>query len=59
MLDVVAEHGISVQTNAFNGLHEMESLVHLVESGTMKGKGVIIMDEEQIKKEKQSGLVLV
>ncbi|KAF2645486.1 GroES-like protein [Massarina eburnea CBS 473.64] len=59
MLDVVAEHGISVQTNAFQGLGEMEKLVHLAESGNMKGKGIIVMDKEQIKKEKESGLKMV
>lgn len=56
MLEVVAEHGISVNTNPFNGLEDIEKLVHLAESGKMKGKGIIIMDPEQVKKEKESGL---
>lgn len=47
MLNVVAEHGISVNTNAFQGLAEIEQLVELAHSGKMKGKGVIIMDREQ------------
>lgn len=54
MLQIVAEHGISVSTNPFNGLGEIEKLVHLAESGKMKGKGIIIMDPEQIKKEKEN-----
>lgn len=53
MLELVAEHGISVNTNAFHGLGEMEKLVRLAESGKMKGKGIIIMDAEQIKKERE------
>ena len=59
MLKVVAENGISVNTNPFQGLKEMEQLIHLAESGKMKGKGIIIMDPEQIKKEKASGLDMV
>ncbi|KAF2676683.1 GroES-like protein [Lentithecium fluviatile CBS 122367] len=59
MLDVVAEHGVSVNSNAFKGLGKMEELVELAESGKMKGKGIIVMDEEQIRKEKESGLDMV
>ncbi|KAF2108994.1 chaperonin 10-like protein [Lophiotrema nucula] len=59
MLDIVAEHGISVHTNPFDGLKEIEKLVELAEGGKMKGKGIIIMDPEQIKKEKESGLDMV
>lgn len=59
MLETVAEHRITVNTNAFNGLDEIEKLLELAESGKMKGKGIIIMDAEQIKKEKESGLDLV
>jgi propanol-preferring alcohol dehydrogenase len=59
MLNVVAEHGVSVNTNAFKGLGEMEKLIELAEGGKMKGKGIIIMDEEAVKKEKESGLDMV
>jgi propanol-preferring alcohol dehydrogenase len=59
MLDVVAEYGISVKTNTFKGLEEIEQLVHVAKSGKMKGKGVIIMDPEQIVKERESGLNMV
>lgn len=48
MLNIVAEHKISVHTNAFNGLGEMGKLIELAESGKMKGKGIIIMDQSQI-----------
>jgi propanol-preferring alcohol dehydrogenase len=53
MLDLVAEHNISVETNAFNGLRELPELIELVHGGKMQGKGIIIVDEEQIKREKE------
>ncbi|KAF1953842.1 NAD(P)-binding protein [Byssothecium circinans] len=59
VLDVVAEHGISVETNPFKGLKEIGKLIDLAESGKMKGKGVIVMDEEQIRREEQSRLNMV
>jgi propanol-preferring alcohol dehydrogenase len=55
MLELVAKHGIIVQTNAFQGLGEIEKLVGLAHGGKMKGKGVIIMDQEQIEMEKKIG----
>jgi propanol-preferring alcohol dehydrogenase len=55
MLDLVARFDITVNTNAFTGLGEIEKLVELAHSGKMKGKGVIIMDQEQIEKEKELG----
>ena len=48
MLQLVAKHDISVNANAFKGLGEMETLIELAESGKMKGKGVVIMDQAQI-----------
>ncbi|KAJ9664798.1 hypothetical protein H2201_005019 [Coniosporium apollinis] len=59
MLDIVAEHRISVKTNPFNGLKEITKLTDLVHGGKMAGKGIIIVDPEQIEKEKQSGLEMV
>jgi len=52
MLDVVAKNGITVKTNAFHGLEQLPTLVKLAHSGKMQGKGIIIMDEEAIKKER-------
>lgn len=48
MLQLVAKHNISVNANAFKGLVEMEKLIELAESGKMKGKGIVIMDQSQI-----------
>lgn len=59
MLDVVAEHGISVKKNPFNGLKEISKLTDMVHSGKLAGKAIIIVDPEQIEKEKQSGLEMV
>lgn len=58
MLQVVGEHGISVKTNVFHRLDELEKLVALAHSGKMSGKGVLVMDNEQIEKEKKNGAVV-
>ena len=47
----MAEHNISVTTNPFDGLKEMPKLFELAESGKMKGKGVVLMDKQQIQDE--------
>ena len=54
MLQVVAEHNISVNTNAFNGLGEMERLIELAESGRMKGKGIVIIDQAQVEADRKT-----
>ena len=54
MLDVVAEHGISVKTNAFEGLGQIPKLVELAHSGKMAGKGIVIIDPKQIEAEKKA-----
>ncbi|KAL8953471.1 MAG: hypothetical protein Q9222_000675 [Ikaeria aurantiellina] len=53
MLDFVAEHNITVKTNPFFGLKEIPRMVELAHSGKMAGKGVIIVDDDEIKKEKE------
>ena len=47
MLEFVAEHNISVKTNPFFGLEEIPRLVELAHSGTMAGKGVVIVDADE------------
>lgn len=59
MLDVVAEHKISVSTNPFNGIKNLPELVELAHSGRMSGKGIIIVDEKQIAAQQKPGLELV
>ncbi|KAL8642455.1 MAG: hypothetical protein Q9228_000843 [Teloschistes exilis] len=52
MLDFVAEHNITVKTNPFYGLEEIPKLVELAHGGKMAGKGVVVVDEDETKKEK-------
>lgn len=59
MLQVVAEHSISAKTNSFHGLNEISNLVDLAHGGKIKGKGIIIVDEEQIKNERKPNVELV
>ncbi|KAI9701392.1 MAG: hypothetical protein M1820_006483 [Bogoriella megaspora] len=58
MLDAVAKYKISVHTNPFYGLDKIHDLVELAHSGKMKGKGIIIVDEEQVKAERKPGIEL-
>ncbi|KAF1355497.1 chaperonin 10-like protein [Delphinella strobiligena] len=55
MLECVAEHGIKVKTNPFHGLDQIENLTKLVHGGKIKGKAIIIVDDDQIKHEKEIG----
>lgn len=55
-LNPVAEHGILVRTNTCNSRATMERLIRLGESGRMKGKSTIILDEKKAGKEKETGL---
>ncbi|GAB7359351.1 hypothetical protein MBLNU230_g6002t1 [Neophaeotheca triangularis] len=55
MLEVIAEHGISVKTNPFYGLDKIEDLTKMVHGGKIQGKAVIVIDEEQMEKEKELG----
>ena len=59
MLKLVAEHDISVKTNAFNGLKEIAKLIELAHSGKMSGKAIVIVDQEQTDKEKELAEKLV
>ena len=51
MLEVVAKNGITVKTNLFYGLEQLPELVERAHSGKMQGKGLIVVDEEAVKKE--------
>ncbi|KAF2434969.1 GroES-like protein [Tothia fuscella] len=59
MLDVVAKHKISVRTNPFQGLEKVPELVELAHSGKMSGKGIVVVDPQQIEEEKKSGVEMV
>ena len=53
MLQMVADHNISVKTNPFFGLEEIPKLVELAENGKMAGKGVVVVDEHEMKRVKE------
>jgi alcohol dehydrogenase, propanol-preferring len=55
MLDCISEHGIKVKVNPFDGLDKIEELVEMIHDGKIQGKAVIIVDPEQIEKEKEVG----
>ncbi|KAK3328210.1 chaperonin 10-like protein [Cercophora scortea] len=55
MMKFVAEHGIEVRTNVFRGLERIGELVDAVERGEVKGKAVVVVDEEQIRRERERG----
>lgn len=55
MLDVIAEHGIKVKTNPFQGLDKIKQLTELVHGGKIQGKAIVIVDQAQIEKEKELG----
>ena len=46
MLKTVAKHKISVKTDPFLGLREAPKLIDLAQSGKMRGRAVVIIDEE-------------
>jgi len=59
MLDLVTHHNVSVKTNSFYGLEKLPELIELVRSGKLKGKGIIIVDEDGMRKERQASSKLV
>jgi len=59
MLDTVSKHNIKVMTNPFSGLKELPKAVELAHSGKMRGKPVIFIDEEAIKSQKSSGIIMI
>ena len=50
MMQIVAQHKISVHSNPFFGLKEIPKLVDLVRTGKMAGKGIIVVDEAEQKR---------
>ncbi|KAI0428134.1 GroES-like protein [Xylaria sp. FL1042] len=55
MMQCIAEHGIKVRTNPFQGLEKIEELLGVVKSGKLRGKAVIVVDPEQIEADKRIG----
>jgi propanol-preferring alcohol dehydrogenase len=55
MLKCIAEHGVTVKTSIHYGLDKIEDLVSMVHGGKIQDKAIIIVDDEQIKREKKLG----
>lgn len=53
MLEAATKHGIRVKTNVFEGLETIDELMKLIDGGNVQGKGVIVVDPEQIKTERR------
>lgn len=59
MLQMIVDHNIRVKKNVFYGLNKIPELVDFAHQGKMQGKGIVIVDEDAIKKEKASGLKMM
>lgn len=55
MLKFIAESGLAVKTSVYKGLDKIKELVEMVHAGRIRGKAVIIIDQDQIDREKKSG----
>lgn len=55
MVKFIAENGLKVATNVFHGLDRIEDLLEVIRGGKIQGKAAIIIDEEQMEKEKKLG----
>lgn len=55
MLKFIAEKAIEIKKTVYDGLDKIEELLELVHSGKMQGKGVIVVDQNQIETEKKLG----
>ncbi|KAH8885362.1 alcohol dehydrogenase [Thozetella sp. PMI_491] len=57
MLEHVAKYGVRVEMRLFDGLESIEELLGVVKSGSLRGKAVVIVDREQVEKEKRGDSV--
>lgn len=55
MLNLVAKHGIEVNSTLFYGLEQVPKMVELAHSGLLRGKAVCVVDSEQIDRERELG----
>lgn len=51
MLDVVVKHNIKVSSSVFHGIEEIPKVVDMLRQGKYQGKGVIVIDEDAVKRE--------
>lgn len=55
MVRFIAEQGLTVKTNVFEGLDKIEELLEVVHAGKIQGKAVIVIDQAQIERERELG----
>ncbi len=58
MLEVIAKHGIRVRTNVFHGLKQVPDLVEALRNGKIQGKGIVIVDEEAVRRQNEPNAIL-
>lgn len=51
MLDIVVKHNIKVNITIFHGIDEIPKAVDMLRHGKYQGKGVIVIDEDAVKRE--------
>lgn len=51
MLDVVVKHNIKISMSVFHGIEEIPKVVDMLRQGKYQGKGVIVIDEDAVKRE--------
>jgi D-arabinose 1-dehydrogenase-like Zn-dependent alcohol dehydrogenase len=52
MIKAVVKHSVASKIQVFHGLDSIHELLDVVQSGKLEGKAVIIVDQEQLDKEK-------
>lgn len=50
MLDVVVKHNIKVSISVFHDIEEIPKVVDMLRQGKYQGKGVIVIDEDAVKR---------
>lgn len=55
MVRFIADSGVRVKTNVYEGLDKIEELLKVIHGGKIQGKAVIVVDQEQIEREKELG----
>lgn len=55
MVRFIADSGVRVRTNVYEGLDKIEELLEVIHGGKIQGKAVIVVDQAQIEREKELG----
>lgn len=55
MVRFIADSGVRVRTNVYEGLDKIEELLEVIHGGKIQGKAVIVVDQAQIEMERDLG----